>query len=154
MSGLGYGGRRRSTRRKSRRGGAKRDEKAHRKMENATRHGTMSRFVRGAPVHHRPAAALLSARRPERERALSAYQLSRGPIGMPKIMIVPRDPNLPVRQVESAPGSPNLPVQNPPRGPEGPAIMRVHRNNPSPARSAPPSPRNGGRSRKTRRRHK
>lgn len=153
MSGLGYGGRRRSTRRKSKRGGAKRDEKAHRKMEDATRH-TMSRFVRGA-VHHRPAAALLSARRPENERALSAYQLSRGPIGMPKIMIVPRDPNLPVRQVESAPGSPNLPVQNLPRRSPGPAIMRAPpRNNPSPVRSAPPSPRNGGRSRKTRRRHK
>lgn len=153
MSDLSYGGRHRSTRRKSRRGGAKRDEKAHRKMEDATRH-TMSRFVRGAPVHHRPAAALLSARRPENERRLSAYQLSRGPIGMPKIMIVPRDPNLPVRQVESAPGSPNLPIQNPPRGPGGPAIMPFHRNNPSPVRSAPPSPRNGGRSRKTRRRHK
>ena len=153
MSGLGYGGRRRSTRRKSRRGGAKRDEKAHRKMEDATRHGTMSRFVRGAPVHHRPAAALLSARRPENERALSAYQLSRLPIGMPKIMIVPRGAP-PRGPAESAPGSPNLPEQNPPPRSPGPAIMRVPRNNPSPARSAPPSPRNGGRSRKTRRNRK
>ena len=114
MSGLGYGGRR-STRRKSRRGGAKYGKKT----DDSSRRRTMSRFVRNTPTSSRRDNMAFLARRVDVENQRGDAEFRRQMRGAPRIM-----------------AGPNL------------------NNGQGPARSAPPSPREGGRSRKSRRRHK
>lgn len=142
--------RRRSTHRKSRRGGAK-----YGKMpDNSSRRRTMSKFVRKTPTEAPGAAMALLAQRVDAEQREDA-EFRRQMRGMPRIMVGP-NLNNEAGPARSAPGSPMvLPDQNPQRD-RLPAFMVIPNPVPrqGPARSAPPSPREGGRSRKTRRRHK
>ena len=142
---------RRSTRRKSRRGGAK-----YGKMpDNSSRRRTMSKFVRKTPTEAPGAAMALLAQHAEAERQREDAEFRRQMRGMPRFMVGPNLNNAAGPAI-SAPGSPMaLPDQNPQRD-RLPAweVIANYVPEQGPARSAPPSPRRGGRSRKTRRRHK
>ena len=143
--------RRRSTHRKSRRGGAK-----YGKMpDNSSRRRTMSKFVRKTPTEAPGAAMALLAQHADAAREREDAEFRRQMRGMPRIMVGP-NLNNEAGPARSAPGSPMvLPDQNPQRD-RLPAFMVIPNPVPvqGPARSAPPSPRRGGRSRKSRRRHK
>ena len=147
---------RRSTRRKSRRGGAK-----YGKMpDNSSRRRTMSKFVRKTPTEAPGAAMALLAQHADAAREREDAEFRRQMRGMPRFMVGHNLPNEP-GPARSAPGSPLvLPDQNPQRDRlpaiaiNGPDLRPNMYDANGHVRSAPPSPRRGGRSRKSRRRHK
>jgi len=198
MPGLGYGGRRR----RSRRGGAKHSNKSH-----SSRRRTMRRFVRNTPtINRRDNMAFLArsadaaTRRADAEfhrqmrgmpriRAGPNLNNDLGPAGSPVVPLVLPDQNPERRRgpafmvvpnhapgqglARSLPGSPvDGPVAAharlfgapaaagpaaagaPAAAPAGAQHLQMLMQGPRPRYSAPPSPVAGGRSRKSRRRHK
>jgi hypothetical protein len=132
MSGLGYGGRRR----RSRRGGAKHSNKSH-----SSRRRTMRRFVRNTPTSSRRDNMAFLARRVDAENQRADAEFRRQMRGMPRIMAGPNLNN------DLGPaGSPVVPLVLPDQNPErrrGPAFFPADANHVPPqglAISAPPSP--------------